>query len=155
MMRSELIINGIETTLSEVSISNLRDILSQEFVTTRAKLSGTTDRKLSVTLAERLVNLNEIISTVDGDLLLPLAESLTGVLQVEEKADQDGVLRTPMSDEVLLDCLTKFNCHESIKLEIVDSKDGFIRELGLYKVRIYAGENGFERKVWIVPTKNG
>lgn len=155
MMRSELIINGIETTLSEVSISNLRDILSQEFVTTRAKLSGTTDRKLSVTLAERLVKLNEIISTVDGDLLLPLAESLTGVLQVEEKADPDGVLRTPMSDEVLLDCLTKFNCHESINLEIVDSKDGFIRELGLYKVRIYAGENGFERKVWIVPTKNG
>jgi len=82
-----------------------------------------------------------------------VAEALQGLLEVEVKADPNGVLKCPMSCEVLLDCLTKFDCHAAIRLTI-DGKEQLIRELGLYTVRISLGENSFERKVWIVPTKN-
>lgn len=151
MTRSELIINGIVTTLSEVSIINIRDVLIQEFKTVRATLSGK-DWETSVDLAKRLIELDEVISSMNENVLNEVARSLPQNLEVEVKTDSDGVLLCPMSGDVLLDCLDA-KCHAAIRLTI-DSKDQMVRELGLYTVQISLGKNSFERKVWLVPTKN-
>ena len=151
-------INDKEISLSANASERLADLLCDEFHEVQEKIHGETSWSKVVGLAHSLVALDAAVASLYGNLLDDLDNYLDqrGTLQVECKADDAGRLKTPMSDEVLLDCLVPtLNIHPATRLSIADANDPtLVKELGLYTVAISLGGNTITRKVWIVPTQN-
>lgn len=146
-------INDVEIELSPDASNEILAVLNKEFFRKKRAIADSSNPTEILKLAHDLV----ANGYVRDELLSGEIERMDKVLgtdhlQISVKADDSGRLRTPMSNEVLLDILFRGKWHPLTSLNFLETKSEIlVEELGLYNIQINLGSHSLRRKLWLVP----